>query len=938
MKKILGQIFPDQKFRSCDKFGCGYFGASRKRLIKGKWKRIFGAHKGLDIISTVGQSVQSPIAGKIVKVGQAYGDDTRYKSLHIEGQDGVYIGVKIKLLYLESELKVGDVVLRGDIVGKAQDLTAKYEGITNHIHLEVYFGGEIINPRNLFGEEGIEQVDNEPFRSQEYDESEIIPYTYPGLDTVSLVDLMKGKEFKFVTLNSSELYSIVHGGKSNRQRIFEALSISEKKKLSFSLEYNQSINYPISQGVTIYIPQDTIRIRNTYDSNITVTKTEAHKYFPALISQITNDPGYVAAKNAKSGLQQIYPELTVWLWSRAKYLEGESGFIDITNDVLSCNTESNLDAGGNFSITLSSPNATLVDGKWQKQVIQDNIHINSVNRKRTFGQYNKNEFVRNSFYYDVICQQNDLIFISYEKLLIDGDNSTLTDLVGGKWYDMIGMIDIVEQDLNASNNDHSVIIRGRDGIKIFQDDNSYFNPYSIGHSASVYGGQFGSNSRYLDGQFQEIAAIIPRTIRQGFEFIFNRIASIGYVPDDIFSSFTYKTATSVITESIEGTNKGTVTKGIWQLVKVFIDESISDLKVVDDSVANPQGSVLDIIMKIAQQPFVETVVDTYGDKIYIIFRQPPFTQDSIREILNSVVDVQDTNNALSPTPTNNTYNESQIALDNQSDEENSLILPKDNYGNVVLSQVNITHNDFPQVINIDEKDVLDERLRYNNESYGWYKINDQGNFGGNPVSLGHVPSIYFDEYAQVFGNKMLEITNNYSNYRFWDDADKNVQSDRYAEQASQLLSYLVETNIYLPFTRTGEIQINGDRRIKKGNWIYYRPTQELFYVTEVVQSYSISNEQVDRTTTLTVERGMMKKYISERDVDIVDENGLSKTIQVSYFNIVDIEKLRKGIRDTVSGKSASDKFNHKSNMSVNTDVLNYLLTKRQKHIEESRVS
>ena len=70
------------------------------------------------------------------------------------------------------------------------------------------------------------------------------------------------------------------------------------------------------------------------------------------------------------------------------------------------------------------------------------------------------------------------------------------------------------------------------------------------------------------------------------------------------------------------------------------------------------------------------------------------------------------------------------------------------------------------------------------------------------------------------------------------------------------LIYIVESNAYLPFTRTGTIVINGDRRIKVGSFILNESTNEFFYVLNVSNEVSFTEGGIDRRTTIQVERGM----------------------------------------------------------------------------------
>lgn len=777
---------------------------------------------------------------------------------------------------------------------------------------------------------------------------EPIPY-YHTLDIMSVDDLIKTSVFNDVAITKNIFLEFVVDGKSNHRRLFDNLTIEQRRAANTffaGVDYNSGVDYLVTNGVLLYIPVDKIKVKYKYESNITVTQTRPNEYFPPILRALTNDPGYISAElDRGNNGQQIYPKFTAWLWSRSKYLEntGNKGFVNITEDIINLNIDSALGSGATFSIDLAA-----IQCKWSLDVsqnkegwqpIRENDKVSQASLNRHFTNKDikgyTSESLRNLFYYEMIANENDMIFISFEKLKIDGYPSI--DDVHDKWYDLIGLIDNTTKSINVYNGTVDVVIniRGRDLTKAIMDDNSYFNPYSRGHINSIYGGDFGANDRFINGKFGITSAYLNKTIQQSIEFIIGRIATIGYVPDDIISHFTS------ISQVVKTDNEKRAVKGIWQLCKVFIDPALNGLRVVDDNVSNPDGSILDLFNKIAQKPFVELITDTYGDKFYFIFRQPPFTKQALLSAFTDVSDL-DINpdftqyKTISDQPSGaatkdqiNKYKQIQSQFgvrekDLVSKDNENIFQTSEGLNVEVVSEANISFN---RIINISDKDVLGDTLRNCNESYAWYQITDRGNFAGLSVNLGVFPALYFDIYAQTFGNKRLEVISNYSDYRFFNDQNNETQLNLYADQAAQHLAFLVETNAYLPFTRMGTITINGDRRIKKGNWIYYRPTGEVCYVTDVSNQASIAGS-IDRTTTVTVERCMLIDYLKQKPEIIIDQSGNTKTINVSYFNIVDIDKLRKDTYDVIAKGNVVDKFDYKKNMIVNEDVFNFFLQKR----------
>ena len=123
--------FSELKTRGSDAFGAGYYGAPRGRRI----------HNGFDLLCGAGDLVCSPIAGTVTKVGYPYGDDLSFR--YVQVSVGVYA---FRVFYVEPSVAVGDKVDTCTLIGSAQDLGERYEGIPNHVHLEIMKGQEYIDP------------------------------------------------------------------------------------------------------------------------------------------------------------------------------------------------------------------------------------------------------------------------------------------------------------------------------------------------------------------------------------------------------------------------------------------------------------------------------------------------------------------------------------------------------------------------------------------------------------------------------------------------------------------------------------------------------------------------------------------------------------------------------------------------------------------------
>ncbi|MBF0355618.1 MAG: M23 family metallopeptidase [Alphaproteobacteria bacterium] len=130
--------------RKMDGWGEGRFGAGR----------VGHMHRGVDIVVRPGQTVQSPVDGKVVRTDvKPYKDDSSYRGVEIETSDGH----KVKLFYLKPEVLPGTTVKAGEPIGTAQDVSKKYPDngngpMTPHVHVEVWKGGKPVDPTDsVFG-------------------------------------------------------------------------------------------------------------------------------------------------------------------------------------------------------------------------------------------------------------------------------------------------------------------------------------------------------------------------------------------------------------------------------------------------------------------------------------------------------------------------------------------------------------------------------------------------------------------------------------------------------------------------------------------------------------------------------------------------------------------------------------------------------------------
>jgi hypothetical protein len=61
----------------------------------------------------------------------------------------VWTGYEVKIFYVDGLFQ--GKAQAGDVIGHAQDVSRRYAGITNHVHLEVREHGCELSPAELFG-------------------------------------------------------------------------------------------------------------------------------------------------------------------------------------------------------------------------------------------------------------------------------------------------------------------------------------------------------------------------------------------------------------------------------------------------------------------------------------------------------------------------------------------------------------------------------------------------------------------------------------------------------------------------------------------------------------------------------------------------------------------------------------------------------------------
>lgn len=577
--------------------------------------------------------------------------------------------------------------------------------------------------------------------------------------------------------------------------------------------------YAILLGENSYIPESNISLYNK-----SIEDTEKSIDYNPLIKDV-NAISSNLAFSAK-----------IYIYSKAK-----KGLYDITNYIDTISTTVS-ESGGNFEIKMTFVSEDTLNKSEDKFGNRDIYSSEDISRQN----YLK------ILYFQSLFRENDLVFIKYELLKIE-EKETSNKSISGKYWDMIGLIDINSVHSEAFN--CSVTITGRDLSKLLIEDTNFFVPYQYANGTLYFGGYSSKLLKRLfsTGKYQLQFLYNLRSIELTIGFILSQLSNIKILTEDCYQWLVNEYGNklskeyTIEQEGIVESNKNN--SGIFGIIKFSVDEKVRHYRLVDSSISNPQGSLMNQLYKIAQNPFVELIFDTFGDLYYIFARRSPYDKDSI---LNS---------------------------------------------NVII---------------VDPILSISEDLYMDTDIYTVFQYEPRGSLlgGTDNMYLAYLPMIVLDEYVNIWGNKLYKATSNYTNVEQYmmklKDKDSIKKSPKYTYIKDLL--WLIETMSYLPFTRKGKIIIRGDRRIKRGRWIYYQKTNEIFYVDSVTNTASINNMEIERLTVLNVSRGMVLNFLDNKDFN--------------YFNLINLDDLEEGLISGLINPSKNNNNNNKKNNNVEVSIVN----------------
>ena len=638
----------------------------------------------------------------------------------------------------------------------------------------------------------------------------------------------------------------------------------------FVAEYFSDNNILIKYGSTIMLPPETSNFLTTLAlENGVRNQVSYFEDFPAFLSEkreiMESDPQYVPVTTS-NGVDHLIPEFTVWIYSHKT-----GSILNISKFCKNVILTSPLEGFNSATINLSFLDSNTQ--QFQNRIVEDLKGLS------LFSEY---------------FSTQSLIWIRFESLVCEVWNqsqSTPWDLPGitevpfselpNKYYDFIGFVDNVYEVKNTLSSNYNVTLTAFSLDWALELDKAIFMPLAI--LTNDYGnGNLGfsdSNSKLMkrlssQGEFLQLSQKILYTFEEVIKFYFGQIVQVGFIDENksnIFESYGDRRSTlfEFYPNELRDTVKETLAKGIYQIFKVEIDTSLKGRYFSDRNIALPNGSVYSLIKNMCISPLVEVFSDTYGDTYHLVIRKPPFDYKSIKQYLDKI----------------------------ESDS-----------------------NDFNT---ISSSDIYSTELKWEDKFYTWFQIVPEG---ATP-SVGEYINLLFqiifvNEYVETWGSR---------GFKFSDPYLRDIESDQlnnFSETKLQIISdliYVLESSLYLPFTRKGRIVLNkGNRRIKKGTWIKLEPTNELFYIDKVDQKVSVSGQSVSRQTILTVSRGMVIGFIKPPQKY---KKGL--LLDQSYFNICSLEGLKEDLLNYINNPEKEVSPSLRDSLLISPEVFNFFMERQQ---------
>jgi hypothetical protein len=643
-------------------------------------------------------------------------------------------------------------------------------------------------------------------------------------------------------LTPDELLDFSSEGLTNRERVRREYNARERARIPEGTEANL-----LKPGTLLQVPKWAFDFGYYIDyAGTAVVKTadldqQLADYFG---KYALSAPIRLYQPGARTHVNRAIPRWRVWAYCKALGSDNDplgGRLVDLSPLVMTIGTRSNQN-GTNLQLTFAPvtarPGEPLLDALRRVTPLDGRLVSGSApTATRSFLHDNEHH---HRPLLPLVLQPNDLLFVALDvaptSYQLQPDQQRLATTLTGdpQRWDVLALVDDTSASHDAEGTSLSVSVRASDYMKLLIEDGDF---YKINGFAAVDDttsneyqknllGQAGNADnnpilRRLDGATAGLYFYLNRPLEAVLGGILGQLSHVRIAPDVLFAPWGEERAQYLRGDKID-TLRLEVGDGIWSIIKLQIDQTVRDRRVTNTSLSAYQGSLLGIIQQVCQAPFAEFYGETLANQYYMIARRSPFSERDIRQLLAITDALPDYNIALAH--------------------------------------------------------VLNVSLNFDYDaSYAWFQVTPGEALLGQVTGLSptyFLPPVFFPEFATLWGAaRQLDIPSNLLSLLPGGPAAPRTGS--MLEQATLDLRWLIETHAFLPFTRRGTITIRHDARIKRGTWIRFLPTEEVFYVDGVEHNAHDGLDGVSLSTTLHVVRGM------------VDRDDEGKPTLARYFRLVD---------------------------------------------------
>ena len=629
----------------------------------------------------------------------------------------------------------------------------------------------------------------------------------------------------------------------------------------------------IPTPIVLNIPFDLIRDFSQIETNTTIFTNENNeqnfrfKESEKLFLRAKNEQKTKVSGVGDDGVfSKIYKKPSVFIWSKVLDKKNTNQFLNVSKfcEVIRKNDGMNAST---LNLSLSEMETVYGVNGWEPVFLEnDKSYFSKSTTVRQNSSKSTNplkhnddavvvkgkstqsrDFIQTNLFFDRTISTNDIVFMTFDDEIFDKFESDLfvpSAKLAGLSFDFIGLVD--ECDANTGVSSATTTISCRDLMKLLIDDGTFFFPNSINEnqSSNVF---FNESDLKNSREFRRLkvlgflTGLYDRTkydLPYLLNFLFSALANIQVCPDSVFNSFKDKTTYTYIEQ---------------------VDKNNDVVKKTNEVTAAGIWALVKLIV----------------DKDIVKYRPTDFSLQNYQGSLLNYV------RKICQTPFveffGDTYGDKYYFIARK---------PIFDLNSIVTSYT------------IESDEVESDDIKYETEFFSIFNLNPVNSFYQPNVQYNFLTAIFLPEYVETFGSKVYNQTTQYVN-DLYDAAQMNVSE---YELLLNDLMWVVKTNAYLPFTRRGTITINGKSNLKKGNWLYYKPTQEMFYIDSISTVVVNNSSNTNYSTTIQVSRGMVKKYIvSPYDYKLTkgqyrknnyDPNDSGITLDkeiISYFNLVNFE-------------------------------------------------